>query len=131
MSASNIRKAVEKIVVDAISPLRVDFNENDQFGDEKFVRISNPIIIKEIASINSSIYLNTCTITIQIFASNKADALYIYDDVVDAFGTGHYIMAHNGLKLYIKRSYTEFSGKDTLGSYYQLNCGIDFTTYTM
>lgn len=131
MSSSEIRKAVEKRVIDAINPIKIDLEEDGLGGDEtSFVRISAPIIIKEIADMGASIYHNNCKITIKIFADTKANAMYIFDDITDAFDNGFYFISHNGLKIYTVRNYTEFSGKDTLGSYYQLNCGIEFYTYT-
>lgn len=125
MNINEIRKGVERLVVDTISPVKIDFNE-DGLSDNIFVRVSNPIAITELASLGGGHFRNNCRIVVRIFSKNKAEGLSIFDSISDAFKLGETLETHNELFFNTTSVSTEFGGRDSTGSYYQLNCGIEF-----
>lgn len=125
MNTSDIRKGVERLIVDTINPVKVDFKE-EGLNEDTFLRISNPIVITEPLTLGGKEFRNTCRIVLRIFSKNKAESLDIYDSIANEFGLYGYKELHNGLFIHPTSIYTEFSGKDSTGSYFQLNCGIEF-----
>lgn len=129
MSLNEIRKGVEKIIVDSIYPIKVDFKQ-DGLNEDKYVRISNPIAITEPLILGGGEYRHTCRVVVRIFSKSLTDTLTIFDSITNGFDLDNYTITHNGLNLHTTSYYTEYSGKDSTGSYYQLNAGIEFLVDT-
>lgn len=131
-SNTKIRKTIEKTCFYVLSPLNIfiDFNEEGGEGKDEFVRVDTPFVITEVADIGSVLYRNDGTVTIQVFAQTKTRAIEIYDMLLSNFKVGKKIEMYD-IRLNVLRMYTEFSSKDSAGSYYQINAGIDFYVYTL
>lgn len=125
---SSIRKLFEKRIIES-TDLYVDFNEEGGKDKTEFLRINTPLVISDIASINSALLLNDGTISIQIFTQSKSRCIDVYDQIASNLNVGGYIEDFD-IRLNVTRCYTDYYAKDSVGSYYQVNFSVDYFVYT-